>query len=903
MPDVSPEPAVDLSRLAPSLGSTCEEYLTRYRTAFAEAVRRGDSGVATARALSNSLDGLLGALFCASDAATRAAGLPVKGRLGLVAYGGYGRGTVGLYSDLDVLFLCDDPTDPRVAAIAEAMLYPLWDLKVDIGHAVRGVDETIKLARTDIRTATSLLDLRRVGGDAEIVKELLGASRRQVFEPALGEFLDALVADTETRHERFGGSLYLLEPDVKHGRGGLRDLDVAEWAGRAGWGVRTTEDLVRIGAVLPREVKAIEAAREMLWRVRNFLHVRAGRRQDRLTFSDQEDIAAELGFVDGVTLGVEQFMQAYYRHARTVAQMAERMVERARPRKRRHRARTIDLGDGTIVFDEAITFEKSERLADDPALALRLYRQVAKQKKPPYPYARDAIASQCADRAFRGRLMRSEEATQLFVSLLMCTDDVPVRNGSLLGELHEVGILQAMVPEFEPLLGRVHHDVYHVYTVDVHTVLAVDRLRSLFRGEQTTGLGLACRLAADSTRHAALYVAVLLHAIGKAHGRDQDRRGAEIARGIAERFGLSAVDVDYVSFLVREQMTLYRFATQRDTYDAETTQEVARLVKSTEQLRDLYLVTVSILSTINPNAMTHWKSRLLEELYLNVVAILDGEGKFRETETGVAAIRAEARKQLEGEPGGAELEAFLEEMPDRYLLGHPVEVLARHARLARDRREQAVAVALARGPGDEITEVVVATKDRPGLLSDVAAVLAANRLGIMGAEIYTRACRSGLEAFDVFLVAREWKGATAADRTLEQNLTQDLVARLEGRVTPEDLLARNRAKPSWAQRKSPDVPTEVMVDNETSSRFTVVDVFTRDRLGLLHVISRTLFELGLSIALSKVNTEGQRVADVFYVQDEKGAKVRDEGRVRRIQEALRERIDALHASAQEGAKA
>ena len=422
MPDASPEPAVDLCRLAPSLGSTCEEYLTRYKGQFVDAVRRGDSGLATARAFSNSLDGLLGALFCASDAATRASGFAVKGRLALVAYGGYGRGAVGFASDLDVLFLCDDPTDPRVAAIAEAMLYPLWDLKVDIGHAVRSIEDTIR-SREPNPTATSLLDMRRVGGDEEMVDGARRCIATADVEPGLGEFLDALVGDTHARHERFGSSLYLLEPDVKHGRGGLRDLDVAEWSGRAGWGVRTMDDLVRIGAMLPREVKALDAAREMLWRVRNFLHVRGGRRQDRLTFADQEDIASELGFVDGVTLGVEQFMQAYYRHARTVAQMADRMIERARPRKRRHRVRTVDLGDGTMMFDGTITLEKSERLAEDPALALRLYRQVAKQKLPPYPYARDAIASQCADRGFRGRLMRSEEATQLFLSLLMHTDE------------------------------------------------------------------------------------------------------------------------------------------------------------------------------------------------------------------------------------------------------------------------------------------------------------------------------------------------------------------------------------------------------------------------------------------------------------------------------------------------
>jgi [protein-PII] uridylyltransferase len=898
--ELSPQPAVELGRLAPSLGRTCGDYLERYREAFAESVKRGESGLRSARAYASAMDGLLGALFCSANAAVQAARGPSRGRLALVAVGGYGRGTMGLHSDVDVLFLCDDPGDPFVAALAEALLYPIWDIGIHIGHAVRGVDETIDLARSDIRTATTLIDLRRVGGDKGIVEDLHRRARVKVFEPALNDFLDALQHDTLARHERFGGSLFLLEPEVKQGRGGLRDLDVAEWAARARWDARSVEGYVRTGAMYRREVQDLEAAREMLWRVRNLLHLRAKRQQDRLTFADQEEIAVELGFVDGVTLAVEQFMQAYYRHARVVAQTAERMLDRARRRKPKRRTNALDLGDGTMIFDGHVTVEKTERLADDPALAFRLYRQVFQKQLPPFPFARDAIGRLAADKAFRAKLQSSEEATQLFLWLLTQTGAAPLPRGSVLSELHEVGLLVAMIPEMGPLTGRVHHDVYHVYTVDVHSIYAVDQLRSLARGENPRDLGLASRLLTEAPRPAPLYLAVLLHAIGKARSRDHARVGAGIARQIAERVGLSPVDVEHVVFLVQEQHTLYHFATRRDVHEGDTLRELVRLVGTAERLRDLYLLTVAVLSTTNPQAMTSWKARALEDLYLELFAFFEGEAPTSFAGRAVQ-VRAEVQVGFVGDADQDELEGFLAQMPDRYLLAHPVDVIRKHARIARDTRERAVAVTVGPGPSEELAEVVVTTRDRPGLLADVAAVLTGHRLSVLGAEIYTRRRDDRMDAFDVFLVTREGRAYARIDASLEAKLTCDLADLLEGRVTAADLLAKNPAQPAWAVRRSPDVPTEVVVDNEASSKFTVVDVFTKDRIGLLHAIARTLKDEGCSIALSKVNTEGQRVSDVFYVEGPEGGKLREPHRLAEIQAALRRGIDVLDASSQPGA--
>jgi [protein-PII] uridylyltransferase len=887
-------PVVDLGGLAPGLGKTCSGYLGGYRRAFEDAVRRGDPGVLTARAHARALDGLLSALYCASDAATRTLGHQPRGRISLVAVGGYGRSTLGLHSDVDVVFLCDDSDDRFVGALAEGLLYPLWDLGVNIGHAVRSVEETLRLAREDIRTTTTLIDFRRIAGNGSILDELERGAREQVFEPHLVEFLAALEQDTAARHRRFGGSLYLLEPDVKQGRGGLRDMDVAEWAARARWGARNPQDYVRTGALLAREVRELEDAREMLWRVRNLLHLRAGRQQDRLTFGDQEEIAQELGFVDGVTLGVEQFMQAYYRHARIVALTAERMLERVRPRGS-NRARTFrKLAHGIILLDDSITLENPQRLDGDPALAFRFYRQALRYKKRPDHFALDAIARIAPDKRWRLRLQDSEEATQLFLALLKNVDESPFRSGSTVAELHEVGLISAMIPEFDPLVGRVYHDVFHVYTADVHAIRALEHLQALTRGENGVR-SLSARLAAEAPRRLPLFLAVLLHSLGRTRGRDQEASGAHLAESVALRLGLSAIDSQHLGWLVREQKLLYRWATQRDTYDPKALADVVRIVETPERLRDLFLCTVAIVSTVNPEAMTSWKARALEDLYLATLAELESGSRPAHAESRVLEVKLQAVVGFAGDAGQDELQAFIDEMPDRYFLANPVDVVRRHARIARDRDPGIVTVRVGPGPSEDVEEVVVVCADRPGLLADLTAVFAAHELSILSAQIYTRRRTTGDEAFDVF-------GVKVGDHTpipykLAEALREDITKRMTNRISTQDLIARQSTPPPWSVRPGPSVPTHISVDNDASSQYTVVDVFTKDRVGLLHEIARTLHELDLSIAVSKVNTEGQSVADVFYVADEHGHKVRDPERLKRLQRVLYDRILALHARA------
>lgn len=890
----APETTVDLSALAPALTDTCSEYVQRYRKTFVEGVDRGVSGIETTHDFAAAFDGLLGALFCAAEAsAPRPAG---ASRVALVGVGGYGRGTLGLYSDIDVLFLCDDPEDARVHAIASGLLYPLWDLGLDIGHAVRGIDETLSLAREDIRTTTTLLDLRWVAGDRKLVGELASQARRRVLEPGIEAFLDALAEDTARRHQRFGGSLYLLEPEVKQGRGGLRDLDVTRWAAGARWGGAGFDAFVRSGALLAREVAELRTAQEMLWRTRNFLHVRTRRQQDRLTFADQEDIATRLGFVDGIVLGVEQYMQAYYRHAEIVAISAERMLDRARPRRHKSRKAMRPIGDGTAVFDDHITLVESSRLVEDPALAFRAFRQIAARELPIYPFARDAIARMAPDRGWAQRARDSEEATQLFVQLMAHRADVPSRRGSIVEEMHDVGLTRAMIPELRPLIGRVMHDVFHVYTVDVHAIRSVDFLRDLMQGKRSE-LPLATRLASEVPRRAPLFLATFLHAIGKVGGyREADLRGAEMVEPIAHRLGFGEVDVEHIVFLVREQRRLYRWATRRDTSDPAVLRELAESVGSVDRLRDLYLLTVSTLAAANPAALTAWKARVLRDLYIGVVEVFE---QGAESVSGRAAeLREALGRALEG-TAGAEVRAFLQGMPDRYVLATPDADVLRHARVVNEAFRSGESIRVEIAPGDpergELDEVLVLCADRPGLLADVAAVLAAHRLTIVDAQIFTPEAAGGVWAFDVFHIRREssrYEDPVSVDPSLRAKIEKDLRARFAGEVSADELFARRPKAPAWAERKSPDVEVDIVIDNDVSGHATVVDVFTRDRPGVVYCIARALHELGLSIDLAKLNAEGHRVADIFYVQRD-GEKVWAPETQQAIRARIRESLTRL----------
>jgi [protein-PII] uridylyltransferase len=795
----------------------------------------------------------------------------------LAGVGSYGRGAVALKSDLDVRILTK--STEKAAAVADALLYPLWDMGVTLGHQVVTVSDLVDSARSDLPAATCLLDWRHVEGDPALSEALWKRCEDGIFAHSeLPRFLARLEDEIAQRHARFGGSVYLLEPDVKNGAGGLRDLDVARWAAKARFGVGEPEELVRIGALVPREAMEILSAREMLWCIRNLLHARAGRRSDRLTFDEQETIAPLLGYGEGGE-AVERLMSAYYRSARTISQSLEMMLARAAPVLTRRRPRAEDLGSGVRLFDGCVTMSDPERLRADPVLALRLIGTAVERGEALLPYARDAIVRATSDPAWCADLRALPEAGARFAELCSTCRETALRSRSVMRELHDTGLLLAMIPEFSPVVGRVHHDTYHVYTVDVHSVAAVDRLAALARGDLAAEFSLASRLAAEITRPEMLFFATLLHDVGKAiGGTDHSQRGAEMATEILSRIGLPAEDVEEAAHLIQKHLVMYHTATRRDLDDPATILEFAREVHDREGLRDLYLLTVADLSTTSPTSMTSWKARMLDELYLATDANLGGNADFSTRKARAFLDVAQAMEALPKRAAedvasrGAFLESYLESMPERYLLANAPAAIAAHAELCRKHGDELVSLALVPSRHPEAAEICVVAADRPGLLAAITAAIAASRLEVHAAQIHSRALFSGgVQAVDLFWVRDRAEGVEGVARALPK-LTRDLRAVLKGDVSSTEL-AKKRGSGQLFERASPKVRIQVAIDDRASPRHTVIEVVARDRPGLLFALSDALYQLGLSIAVAKINTEGTRVADVFYVSEADGGKI------------------------------
>ncbi|MEY4510863.1 MAG: hypothetical protein RLZZ450_2985 [Pseudomonadota bacterium] len=603
------------------------------------------AGVVLARRHAQVMDEILRMLYAAARFDHDAPPLLVG------AVGGYGRRLLGWKSDVDVCFVTRE-TPEALTSLVDEMLYPLWDAGVSVGHQVITVRDAVASALEDLPTATELLDFRMLAGDRALSEELSSTLLGSVFaDGKVHDFIARLEEHTEARHKRFGDSVYLLEPDVKNGTGGLRDLDFSLWAARARFHTSDLAALSALGVVPAQRIDEIERAHDFVWSVRNHLHECAGRRSDRLTFLEQESVARALGYGARIDVDpaesalqhtgamVEAFMSDYYRHARVITHLSDQILGHAKRRTDRPCPREQQLGEGLLTCEGGIGLSDPTELLAQPALALRMYASAVARDKPVLARSRDAVSQAAAEPVFGERLRQSREACALFVQLVGSCRQSAFKSRSIVSELHDVGLLLAMVPEFSPVVGRVHHDIYHVYTVDVHSVAAVDRLHSLTRGELATEHPLGCRLAAEIARPRMLALATLLHDVGKAiGGHNHAQRGAEMARPILERLGLSAEDVDDACHLILKHLALYVVAARRDLGDPATIEDFSREVRGREGLRDLYLLTVADLSTTSPSAMTKWKAGMVDALWRATDALLSG--KSHAEPARVARVRA-----------------------------------------------------------------------------------------------------------------------------------------------------------------------------------------------------------------------------------------------------------------------
>jgi [protein-PII] uridylyltransferase len=859
----------------------------------------GASGLAACGALSDEYDALVSELW--SDAQPRL-GDAVWREMCLVATGGWGRREVCPHSDIDFVLLAPPKLAAAAKAAADELLYPLWDAGLRVGHAVRPVAATADLARGDLATATALLDARRVIGNQYLFDELRSATRRAVAPGGNpNAFVAMLAAEKQKRHDRFGDSLYLLEPNLKQGIGALRDLATAIWAARARWSVSGLPEMVREGNLSARQAAVLGEALDFLLKLRSLLQLHAGRATDQLTFEIQEAVAP-LIYPDAtpppgdirpaVAPAVEALMRRYYLHARAVVRIADRLLEAAHvPERKKPRIRTVD--SSFLLWNGKLAVSDPAVLRDHPSEMVRLFRVALALEVPIYRHTVELVEENLAmgASALTGEPVSSRHFLDALVDL---RDD---RQPSLLEEMHQAGVLNALMPEFAPCTCRVQHDLYHVYTVDQHQLYAVAMLKRTMRGELKEEAPLATEVARAIGPSVPLFLGTLLHDCGKPLGKGHAEKGANLAGSIARRLGMNEADTERTEMLVRQHLAMSHLSQRRDLNDPDVIRRFAERVGMGDEraLGELYLLTRCDTAMTSPGNLSAWKDQLLGELYTRTRELFRGAAAAPAAQV-TAPVRQRVRELLPAD--AAPLADLVSRLDDRTVMALTPRQIARHLLLLSRRRATAapVDIEVTSYPLKGHTEVAVVADDSLGLLSHIAGVLAAHRVSIDAAVVST----VDDLALDLFYVRDPYGKVIAAEDSrwelIRRDLTAVLTASGESSTAVIDLLARRRRR-STLKRFTPAVPTTVHVVDGASQDFTVVEVASRDQVGLLHTITRTMTDLGLDIHLAKVSTEGEKAADAFYVTDRAGGgKLRDPQRIAELEAALVQAIVAAEST-------
>ncbi len=882
------EAAGTMSREA-ALGAF-RRHLARIQTQVRETFEQGEiSGLQAGRQLAGLTDGLVRALF--AHASAEIGGIET---LCVAATGGYGRGTLAPFSDIDLLFLTPVQASAHILAAVEYMLYFLWDLGLKVGHATRSVDECLTEAAGDITIRTALLDGRYLTGDAALFSSFHERFRAACKTSGAAEYIAAKQAEREARHRRFGDSPFVVEPNIKEGRGGLRDLQTLYWIARYTFDTYTMGELADVAGVLSAdEARHARRSWEFLWTLRFHMHYVAGRAEERLTFDLQPVIGARMGYTrHGRQDGVERFMRHYFLTAREIVRVT-RVVEPAILRAALGPPAVAAETDkalveaGFVLADGQLLPLPGRDFDSEPIQMLRILKLARDRELELHPLAmRSLIRNERAAAGLRG----NAEAADLFMDLLCGHTPGHGREhghpdgAKWLAILNEAGFLGRFLPDWGRIVGQMQFDTYHIFTVDEHTIEAIRVLNTLERGELGEVAPVASGLVDHIQSRRALYLAMLMHDIAKGRGGDHSRIGAELALETGPALGLSAEETETVSWLVLYHLIFSETAFKRDIDDPKTILDLADTIQSPERLRLLLILTVADMRAVSKKVWNGWKATLLRELYSRVAEVL--EGGLATTERDVRVTRAkDAAAALLPDWPAADIAAFTALGYPGYWLSFDPETHARHASLTREaeRRGAPLTVHTEPLPARAVTEVTVYCTDHAGLFSKISGALAVAGASIVDARIHTMT--NGM-ALDTFWVQDAAGGIFDAPHRVAK-LAALIEQALSGRLRLGVEIPRLSSKLLVGRRmRAIHVPPRVVIDNRASNTYTVLEVNGRDRPGLLHDVTAAISEQGLQIASAHVTTYGVRAVDVFYVKDVFGLKVTNEAKLRQLRTAL-----------------
>ena len=810
-------------------------------------------------------------------------------RIAIVATGGYGRGELAPGSDIDLLFVRPYKQTPWGESVIEFILYMLWDLGLKVGHATRSLAECVRLSKQDITIRTALLEARYLWGDRKLYDELRKKFWTDVAAGSGQDFVEAKLAERDVRHMRQGESRYLVEPNIKEGKGGLRDLQTLYWIGKYLYHTDDAADLVKHNVFTADEYKTFQKADEFLWNTRVRLHYMLGRAEERLSFEVQPELAERLGYkAESPRRAVEAFMRDYFLVAKDVGDLTRifcAALEEQNKKTMPTLARMLPgflkprAGSDEFFVENGRLNALPDAFSKDPVNLIRVFHVADCKSVDVHPAALRTIRRSLD--LITDDLRRNDEANRLFLEILSSRRD-PERALRL---MNESGVFGRFVPDFGRVVALMQFNMYHHFTVDEHLIRAVGNVAAIERGQLKNDHPTSTEIIKRIQSREVLYCAILLHDIAKGLPGDHSEVGVGIAERLCPRWGLSKDDTSAVAWLVKNHLVMSDTAQRRDLSDPKTVRDFVNVVQSPEMLRLLLVLTVADIRAVGPGVWNGWKGQLLRELYYEAEATITGGDA-----APARAARVEAAK--------AALEARIADMPqqgrnralarhyDGYWLGFDAESHERHARLmaAADSANELLRMSAESNAFRAVTEIVVYTPDHPGLFSQLAGAISVCGGSIVDAKAFTTSDGFALDVFSI----QDDEGNPFDDLGRISRLKESIERTLKGELRPRALLSGRRA----TRRQSAfQVAARVGFDNEASTTATVVEVEGRDRPGLLSDVTHAIFESGLSISSAMVSTYGERAVDVFYVRDGFGHKVRHPGRLTTVETRLKRALE------------
>ena len=874
------------SALRAAFAQTLKDALTHGRQRARERLEQGSHlGRTCASSLCFLMDTVVRELYLISVEEVFAVGNPSKAEhLAVAAVGGYGRGLLAPGSDVDLLFLLPYKQTAWGESVVEFMLYTLWDLGLKIGHATRTVDECLRLAKEDHTICTALLEVRYITGEQALVSELIERYGSDVVNGTENQFVEAKLHERDQRHRRAGGTRYLVEPDVKDGKGGLRDLNTLFWIAKYVYRVREPADLVTKGLLTREEYRTFRRAEDFLWAVRCELHFLTGRAEERITFDLQTDMSKRLGYnTHGGLKGVERFMKHYFLVAKDVgdltrilcAVLEEQQRKKApgigRFRDALRRKKSIQ---GFTVEAGRLSVPGREFFDEDPVNLIRLFHVAEKHKLLVHPDALRFVTRslKLVDKDLR----RNPDANKLFLEILTSKHN-PER---ILRLMNEVGVLGRFVPDFGRIVALMQFNMYHHYTADEHLLRAIGILSEIERGESDEPFG--TEVMGQLRNRQVLYVAMFLHDIAKGRPEDHSVAGAAIAKRLCPRLGMSAADTETAAWLVLNHLVMSDTAQKRDITDPRTIRDFAELVQSPERLKMLYVLTCADIKAVGPGTWNGWKGQLLRQLYHETMAVISGGAQTLNRAARIRQAQDALTDRLR-DWKKAKREAYIARHHEGYWLAFDPDTHERHARLI-DGADAALVVDATVEEDRDATELTLYTQDHAGLFSRFAGACGVLGLSIVDAKIFTTTDGMALDT----LWVQDTDGSALTEERRLNRLDETIRQVLAGEILPPDAIEK-RAK---RERRVDafNVEPQVYLDNNLSDEFTVIEVNGLDRPGLLHALTKALFHLGLSISSAHIATYGERAVDTFYVKDVLGQKVVHASKRRNVERQLMEAL-------------